>query len=123
MKTCLIRSSMLSASGVLVFAMMLTACQKQSENIGSSGGSATSSGVSTAERMENSDAVITAKVKAALINNRQIKNMNIHVDTDQGEVILSGLVNSNEQSEQAIKIAQSIDGVKKVTNKMSIRKS
>jgi hypothetical protein len=67
------------------------------------------------------DATITTKVKTALLAHPDIKGLNISVETHNGEVILSGVVDNQAQMDNAVKIAQSVDGVKKVTNKLTVK--
>ena len=80
-----------------------------------------SSGTSSLEKSVSSDASITTKVKAALINDSKIKGLDIQVDTQRGEVVLSGMVDSRAQIEEAMKVATGIDGVKKVTNQLKTK--
>jgi osmotically-inducible protein OsmY len=87
--------------------------------VGSSGDSSGAS--STLEKVTSSDTVITAKVKAALAQERKVNVADISVETNKGEVILSGFVDSPVQMDQALKIAKNVEGVGKVTNKMKPR--
>ena len=68
------------------------------------------------------DSVITTKVKAALMKNGEIKGSDISVETRDGEVVLSGFVDSAEQGEKAIDAVSNVDGVKAVESKLAIRK-
>lgn len=68
------------------------------------------------------DTVITARVKAALVNDPSIKSLDFNVDTRKGEVQLSGFANNQEQIDLALKLAASVDGVRKVSNEMTIKK-
>jgi hyperosmotically inducible protein len=70
---------------------------------------------------EIDDSVITTKVKSALLTDPDIKIFDIKVETRKGEVLLSGFVNSKAQIDQAIVVAQGVDGVRKVTNKMDLK--
>jgi hyperosmotically inducible protein len=66
------------------------------------------------------DAVITAKVKAKLIEDPITKARKIDVDTVNGVVTLTGLVDSEEEIKRAIQIASSVTGVKKVVNNLRV---
>ena len=67
------------------------------------------------------DAAISTKVKAALVESPQTKAHNIEVETYKGTVQLSGFVNSKAEAAEAQRIAQSVAGVKKVENKLSVK--
>lgn len=68
------------------------------------------------------DAAITAKVKTRLIEARDIKSLDINVDTFLKTVTLKGTVRSEHQEDRVIKIAQGVHGVKKVISKLQIVK-
>ena len=68
------------------------------------------------------DGIITAKVKSALLSDPDIKSLDIAVVTRNGEVQLSGFVDNQTRINQAIEIARAVDGVKSVTNEMSVKK-
>ncbi len=62
------------------------------------------------------DSSITAKVKAALVDDKNIKSAGISVKTDNKVVTLSGVVESQAQAEHAVSIAKAVEGVKSVNN-------
>lgn len=68
------------------------------------------------------DALITAKVKAKLIEDPITKARKIDVDTVNGVVTLTGLVESEREINRAIEIAKSVPGVKKVVNNLRVGK-
>jgi hyperosmotically inducible protein len=68
------------------------------------------------------DSVITAKVKSALIADDDVKAFDISVKTRQGEVVLSGFVDSQSQVDRAVDIASSVGGVKTVSNRLTVKK-
>ena len=67
-----------------------------------------------------SDAAITAKIKAALLAEKDVKSRDIDVETFQGKVVLKGTVPDRAQSQLAVKVAQSVDGVKSVENRITV---
>jgi osmotically-inducible protein OsmY len=69
------------------------------------------------------DGVVTAKVKAKLIEDPVTKAHEINVETFKGTVQLSGFVESNEARTRALQLARETDGVKKVKDALEIRKS
>ncbi|HEA84273.1 MAG: BON domain-containing protein [Thermodesulfobacterium sp.] len=68
------------------------------------------------------DATITAKIKLKLLEDPVTKARKIDVDTVNGVVTLTGVVESEKEIERAIKIAKSVAGVKKVVNNLKIGK-
>ncbi|BAU23086.1 hypothetical protein THC_0694 [Caldimicrobium thiodismutans] len=68
------------------------------------------------------DAVITTKVKAKLIEDPLTKARKIDVDTVNGIVTLTGIVDSEAEITRAIEIASSVSGVKKVVNNLRVGK-
>ena len=67
------------------------------------------------------DTVITGKVKAALLADSNVKGTDISVETNQGDVTLSGTAASQAQIDDAVRIARGIDGVKNVENKLTVK--
>jgi hyperosmotically inducible protein len=67
------------------------------------------------------DAVVTSSVKTRLIEDRQVRALNIDVDTHLGEVTLTGYVRSPEEIDRAVIIAKGAPGVKKVTSLLKVR--
>lgn len=67
------------------------------------------------------DATVTASVKTQLLANTDTDGLDIHVETDNGTVVLSGQVDSEEQSDLAENVAENASGVKDVENNLSVR--
>ncbi len=68
------------------------------------------------------DTVITSRVKAALLADKDTKSTDIGVETRKGEVMLSGFVATNSQIALAQKLAAKQEGVKAVRNELSVKK-
>ncbi len=68
------------------------------------------------------DTLITAKVKTALVRDDTIKALDIVVHTNKGEVQLSGYVDNETQVSRATEVARTVEGVKAVDNKMSLKR-
>ena len=68
------------------------------------------------------DGIVTAKVKAALLADANVKSFDIAVVTRKGEVQLSGFVDNQAQVNRAIEVARGVQGVQSVGNEMSIKK-
>jgi c(7)-type cytochrome triheme protein len=67
------------------------------------------------------DAVITAKVKAAVLEEPSLKSAEINVETSKGRVQLTGFVRSRADINKAVKVAKGIKGVKSVKNDMILK--
>lgn len=67
------------------------------------------------------DAEITTRVKAAVFAMPGLNTLQISVDTVKGVVTLSGLVDSQADHDMAASLAQGIEGVHQVDNKIAIK--
>ena len=67
------------------------------------------------------DSILTAKVKAALIDNSETKAHQINVETKEGVVQLSGFVDDAGAKAAATSVAKSVTGVKDVRNELSVK--
>jgi hyperosmotically inducible periplasmic protein len=76
------------------------------------GGVATAAERSTGQVMD--DALITTKVKASFAADPQISALAIDVDTANGVVTLTGVVEGEPDRQRAIQLAQGTEGVRRV---------
>lgn len=83
------------------------------------GCSSTSKQESTGEYFD--DTLITTKVKAAILDEKELKSAEVNVETFKGVVQLSGFVNSQSDINKAANIARNINGVKSVKNDMRVK--
>jgi len=67
------------------------------------------------------DSVITARVKTMLLSDTDIKGFDFKVDTRKGVVQLSGFVDNQIQADRAITLAQRVEGVQSVSNKVLLK--
>jgi len=67
------------------------------------------------------DAVITAKVKTTLIDDREVRARDIRVETLKGVVHLSGTAGSAHESSKAARLTRGVPGVKSVRNDIVVR--
>jgi hyperosmotically inducible protein len=67
------------------------------------------------------DSILTAKVKAKLIESPETKAHQINVETKDGVVQLSGFVDSAGAKSAAADVAKSVTGVKDVKNELSVK--
>ena len=68
------------------------------------------------------DSILTTKIKAAMLANAGVKAADVSVETNSGEVTLSGAVSNQPEIEQAQQIATNVVGVKTVVNKLTLKK-
>ncbi len=85
------------------------------------GCSSTPTQQSTGEAID--DGVITARVKARLIEGPGTKAHQINVDTFKGTVQLSGFVEDDSARARALELARNVDGVRQVKDAMQVRKA
>ena len=67
------------------------------------------------------DAVITTKVKAAVLEDPSLKSAEINVETFKGIVQLTGFVRSRADINKAVEVAKGVSGVKSVKNDMILK--
>lgn len=67
------------------------------------------------------DTVVTAKVKAAILNEPTLKSAEINVETFKGRVQLSGFVASQADIARAVTVAREVKGVNSVANDMRLK--
>jgi hyperosmotically inducible protein len=99
-------SSILRAATVTVALVALCAC------------AATRTQQSAGEQID--DTVLTAKVKAALIDDPATKARQIEVDTFRATVQLNGFVDTADEKAAATRVAHSVNGVQNVRNNLAI---
>jgi osmotically-inducible protein OsmY len=67
------------------------------------------------------DAVITTKVKAAILSEPTLKSAEINVETFKGAVQLSGFVSSQAAVDKAVEVTRKVGGVTSVKNDMRLK--
>ena len=67
------------------------------------------------------DSIITTKAKAQILATKELKTLQIHVETRQGDVMLSGIVDNEAAKMKAEEVVSKIEGVKSVTNGLEVR--
>lgn len=66
------------------------------------------------------DAGITTKVKAQLLDNKDVSGTSISVETLKGTVLLSGFAKNMTEKNTAERIARNVKGVKEVKNEITV---
>ncbi|CDG81778.1 BON domain-containing protein [Janthinobacterium agaricidamnosum] len=77
-------------------------------------------GSSTA-RTAVADTVITTKIKADLVKAPDLKALDVHVETVNGVVMLSGFVPSQTEANKAVALARSVEGVTDVKSALKVK--
>lgn len=67
------------------------------------------------------DTIITAKAKAEILKAPDLKSLQISVETRNGDVILSGFVDSAASKLQAEELVSKIEGVKSINNSLVVK--
>lgn len=75
-------------------------------------------GMTARERV--ADATLASEIDAKLIADPQVAANNIDVDVQDGVVTLSGVVETDFAREHAEKVAQRVDGVRRVINELKV---
>jgi len=100
-------SSLLALSSALVLGALAGGC------------AATPTHESTGQYVD--DAVVTTKVKSALLGDEAVKSFAVSVETLKGVVQLSGFVNTSDQRAAAGRDAWTVVGVKEVKNNLIVK--
>jgi hyperosmotically inducible protein len=118
---CAVMAGAFGATGLLGCGNELGAAQVagQATNVGTNTGTNTGTGSATVG-MEIDDSITTARVKAALLADPNLKSFDFRVVTRKGEVQLSGFVRDLAQYERAAELTQAIQGVKGVQNNVAL---
>lgn len=104
--------------------------QKQKDDAGKA-----AAGVSGAKKVHNAlalqpetkmgakldDTVTTSKVKAALMDDKDVKSGQINVETKNGVVSLGGFVSGEKVKTRAVAVAKGVGGVKGVVDAMYVK--
>jgi hyperosmotically inducible protein len=98
---------------------MATGCAPALIGAGAAGGYKVATDERNADGMWD-DSAITTKVKTELLKDPMTTAFQIDVDTLEGKVFLTGVVETEQESERAVEIAKNVPGAKKVTNNLQI---
>lgn len=68
------------------------------------------------------DAAVSEHVKTALQRNDQLRGFDITVETIKGDVRLNGILDTQAQIDEAIKIARGSDGAHTIHDELTLKK-
>ncbi len=97
-----------------ILAVSLAACGKSPEE-----SPASAQGSSVGEVIDNT--VVTARIKSALMANPKINSYDFKVETRNGEVLLSGFVDTQEQLNLAMETVHAVEGVGSIQNNVILK--
>jgi hyperosmotically inducible protein len=97
-----------------ILAITLASCGKTPDNAPSA-----AQGSSMGDVIDNT--VVTARIKSALMANPRINSYDFKVETRNGEVLLSGFVDTQEQLDLALKTVRAVDGVGTIQNNVILK--
>jgi osmotically-inducible protein OsmY len=83
-------------------------------------GCADTSGKNVSMKEQTQDAWITTKIKAEFAKDKLVSATNIHVDTDNGVVKLTGHAKNKAEVDKAVSMARNTSGVVGVKNEIRI---
>ena len=109
-----------------LFAVMIsTGCEKKTSVEFTGGKNDRTTAESRLQKTSDkvSDAAITTKVKSAIVSEPGLKALQINVDTADGVVTLTGVVDAPQNIDRAMQVAQAVEGVKFVNNRLSVKSS
>ena len=110
-----LRRRPLLVAAVVVTMISVGGCSKPAEApAGSSGPAALAINVS--------DSDVSEHVKTALLQSYSLKGMDITVVTTKGDVRLTGILDSQAQVDEAIRIARAVEGVHSIHHELTIKK-
>jgi len=98
---------------------VITGCAPAIIAAGGSGGYAMATDTRTVGQHLD-DTTLSAKGHTTLIETEEVPARKIDVDVYEGNVILTGVVDTREQKEAAINIARKVEGVKGVTDNLQV---
>lgn len=110
-----------AALGATAMAGCASTDEQQSAGTGQQSAQSAGAGQQSAGEVVD-DGVVTAKVKARLVDDPVTKAYEINVETFKGTVQLSGVVDSAEARSRATQLAKETGGVKDVKNSLEVRK-
>ena len=67
------------------------------------------------------DTAVSTKVKTELLTDKEVKSSDVKVRTYNGEVQLSGFVDSQDQKDRAVQVARAVPGVRVVRDDLIVK--
>jgi len=109
------RTRLLAAASLGMAAVLAGGCQKKLEDI-------VPPAPIVAPAAEEPDAVVTERVKLALLGDPSLKGFDIAVVTTQGDVRLTGTVETQSQIDHADTVVRALAGVHSIHDELVLKK-
>ena len=106
--------NLFNAAAVAAALLALAGCNKATETTG-----APPPVISVGTEID--DGVVTARVKAALLDDEVVRSGEFKVETRKGEVQLSGFVSNQPQIDRAVEVTRAVTGVKSIQNNVVLK--
>ena len=87
---------------------------------GAGGGGADDPGDQASGERDRPDAWVTTKVKSKLATDMDVRARDVEVDTEDSVVTLSGVVRSQQEAQEAERLARETEGVREVRNELQV---
>ncbi|SFW23462.1 BON domain-containing protein [Nitrosovibrio sp. Nv17] len=97
----------------LMSAIAATGCTKPEEKVHESW-------ITPPEGAAIDDTSLASSIHAALRADPSVSNLNVKIEASNGEILLSGYVNSQEQMDRVVMLAWMAEGARKVENKLTL---
>ncbi len=101
------KETVIAAISMVMMSLLFAGCQ-------------TMTGKSAGEIVD--DSIIVSRINAKIVADADLQFLKIDVDSDEGNVTLSGFVPSSEAEERLVRIAEETKGVTSVKNNLQIKK-
>lgn len=111
------RHALLFVTAALAASTLVAGCNKSADTMPAAA-AASQSGVN----VNVTDMDVSEHVKTALRQSESLKGFNIIVVTLKGDVRLTGVVNSQAQIDEAIRLARAADGAHSVHDELTLKK-
>jgi hyperosmotically inducible protein len=105
---------------VLAMTLFMPGCTSMVVGGAAAGGYATANDGRTASQATD-DASITSAINTRFVRDDLVRAVEIQVETRQGVVTLTGIVDSPEASLRALQLARSTPGVRRVDSRLRVR--
>lgn len=112
-----------AALATMTAALLLTTACSKTPDVAAASSPATAvppSGATAAA--ETADLDVTSGVKTALLLDEQVRGFDIAVETIKGDVRLTGMVDTQAQIDQAIKVARAVRGTHSIHDELALKK-